>query len=68
MSAKQPLAVPLLPATPKQGASVTVHAPGNAEDRSVLSKASLGTFGKQDLRDALSRHVHAVSVIVNIIF
>lgn len=55
------LALPLLTPAP---------APGAREDercKSVLSKASFTTYGRLELRDALSRQVHLVSVIINIL-
>ena len=69
------LAAPLLPPDAKTQplhvppGYAPAPAPASARDderKSVLSKASLGTYNKRELRDELSRRVHLVSVLVNI--
>lgn len=68
--ASAPLAAPLLPLPidALNGQSVQVVEPeADRVSKSAYSKASLGTFGKREMRDELSRQVHLVSVIVNLL-
>jgi len=61
-----PLLPPILPPS-VQKSDVAVHQPREDDKNSRFSKASLGTYGKRELRDTLSRRVHLVSVIINIL-